>query len=266
MHVSEEFRCRLLDILASDNDAEFALILLLFELDSIKCQERDAYGLSICDAAMLLGAKKCSTLLKCPDCSDEVDREKLKCPICQETLMSPLLSWCGHAFCRPCVLRLKMAGGMSCACPVCRGALAFPDGYCVDSLLKSAAERLSDTDTHSDEDRHLDAQLEFFAHITRRLPFRPQFSAVSKEILVRVDAAWLQFTLLPVRVPHSDYRLFISVQMPVICDVPSLMVSKFAPLFRHSASIVVMCAYQASDCAEMLECFCHFLRSISACK
>ena len=51
-----------------------------------------------------------------------VTLEKFSCPICLEIMVEPMLTPCGHAFCRPCIEESLLHKN---ACSLCRESISF---------------------------------------------------------------------------------------------------------------------------------------------
>lgn len=51
-----------------------------------------------------------------------VTLEKFSCPICLEIMIEPILTPCGHAFCRPCIEESLLHKN---ACSLCRESISF---------------------------------------------------------------------------------------------------------------------------------------------
>ena len=56
-----------------------------------------------------------------------VENEALVCPICLNYLVEPLVTPCGHCFCRACLLSATILAPDGRACPICRAAINFAD-------------------------------------------------------------------------------------------------------------------------------------------
>ena len=70
---------------------------------------------------------------------ENADPEDYECPVCIMTLCEPVLTQCGHKFCRSCLVKAQFA---RMACPLCRaectvGAEDLPEATALVPLLKS---------------------------------------------------------------------------------------------------------------------------------
>ncbi len=270
MLIKEAFRVKIISLLEIDDIEQLSQLLERLPYLSAMLHAKDSFGLSLADAMCLFNAQRCAALMKFDCTSHRLPSvaelsNTLRCEICHETFLSPLLSWCGHAFCRSCVACLMMTTantGYNLLCPICRGDLAFPNGYRPDAWLSKACatiQMLPSTNVVC-KDTHLDIELELFARITREVVPSPMFMSLAHDIFVFVKSSWIQFTLKPVL--GNAYRLFITFVVTSPGLMENIRTWRFNEIVRTLESIVVLCMYQCSSVVVMEECFSEFVNMI----